>query len=81
MRKQLRTTLTLPLGGSKRIMIDPGQWLASKHVKVTPATVILLFSGNTCNLSHGTPILWCTRLAVIEEQYIFPRQKLLVKPW
>ena len=57
MRKKIRKALTLPLGGSKRIMIDPGQWLASKHVKLTPAIVIFLFSGNTYNLFHGIPIL------------------------
>lgn len=59
---------TLPLGGSKNIIIEPGQWFASKHVTPTPAILIFWFRGKICSLSNGIPSLVFTSLAVIDEQ-------------
>lgn len=59
---------TLPLGGSKSMIIEPGQWLASKQVTSTPAMLIFWSRGKTCNLSHGIPIFMFTSFAVIGEQ-------------
>lgn len=59
---------TLPLGGSKRIIREPGQWFASKHMTSIPAMLIFWLMGKTCILSHGIPIFRLTSFAVIEEQ-------------
>lgn len=59
---------TLSLGGSKSMMMEPGQWFASKHVTLTPAILMVWLRGKICNLSQGIPIFIFTSLAVIMEQ-------------
>ena len=69
---QVNSNHTLPLDGSNSIIMDPGQWFASKHVTSIPEILIFWLRGKTCSLSHAIPIFIFTSFAVIREQYIFP---------
>lgn len=66
--QEFREYRTLPFDGSKSIMMDPGQWFASKHVTSTPEILIFWLMGKTCNIAHGIPSFMFTSCAVIEEQ-------------
>lgn len=50
------------------MIMEPGQWLASKQVTSIPAISTFWFRGKICNLSYGIPMFIFTSLAVTEEQ-------------